>query len=176
MTYAPIPNFPAYRVSSSGDIETRWRKCNYHNALPLREDEWRPLKCKGRSGDGYRAIDLRDGLGGSRRTYVHILVAEAFHGPKPFPEAVVRHLDGNTNNNKATNLRWGTHLENEQDKHAHGTWMSRYGGGKLTKEQRCNIRLRYSAGESQQKLADEFGVSRPTITRLINNSTWGVDR
>lgn len=42
----------------------------------------------------------------------HQLVCEAFHGPKPFPEAVVIHLDENALNNRPENLKWGTQKEN----------------------------------------------------------------
>lgn len=43
---------------------------------------------------------------------VHQLVCEAFHGPKPFPEAVVIHLDEDALNNRPENLKWGTQKEN----------------------------------------------------------------
>lgn len=43
---------------------------------------------------------------------VHQLICEAFHGPKPFEEAVVIHLDANSLNNKFENLKWGTQKEN----------------------------------------------------------------
>lgn len=43
---------------------------------------------------------------------VHRLVCEAFHGPAPFPGAVVIHIDENALNNRADNLRWGTQKEN----------------------------------------------------------------
>jgi hypothetical protein len=43
---------------------------------------------------------------------VHRLVCEAFHGPPPFPKAVVIHLDEDATNNKPENLRWGTQKEN----------------------------------------------------------------
>ncbi|UOF79770.1 homing endonuclease [Caudoviricetes sp.] len=43
---------------------------------------------------------------------VHRLVCEAFHGPAPFPGAVVIHIDENALNNEASNLRWGTQKEN----------------------------------------------------------------
>jgi hypothetical protein len=43
---------------------------------------------------------------------VHRLVCEAFHGPPPFPNAVVIHLDENALNNRPENLKWGTQKEN----------------------------------------------------------------
>ena len=43
---------------------------------------------------------------------VHQLVCEAFHGEKPFVDAVVLHLDEDSHNNRAENLKWGTQKEN----------------------------------------------------------------
>ena len=47
------------------------------------------------------------------KTYrVHKLVCEAFNGPKPFSGAVVMHMDSDSTNNAAANLKWGTQKEN----------------------------------------------------------------
>lgn len=43
---------------------------------------------------------------------IHRLICEAFHGPAPFPKAVVIHLDENALNNRPENLKWGTQKEN----------------------------------------------------------------
>lgn len=43
---------------------------------------------------------------------VHRLVCSAFHGPAPFPRAVVIHIDEDATNNRPENLRWGTQKEN----------------------------------------------------------------
>lgn len=43
---------------------------------------------------------------------VHQLVCESFHGPKPFENAVVMHIDDNPLNNHKDNLKWGTQKEN----------------------------------------------------------------
>lgn len=43
---------------------------------------------------------------------VHQIVCLAFHGPKPFPEALVMHLDENSRNNRPDNLSWGTQKQN----------------------------------------------------------------
>lgn len=62
----------------------------------------------------YRHVMVKR-VGGKNRQVprkVHQLVCEAFHGPKPFPEAVVIHLDENALNNRPDNLKWGTQKEN----------------------------------------------------------------
>ena len=43
---------------------------------------------------------------------IHQAVCEAFHGPKPFPDAKVLHRDENGQNNRPENLYWGTQKEN----------------------------------------------------------------
>lgn len=55
-----------------------------------------------------------------RNARVHVLVAEAFLGPRPEGQHV-RHLDGNPRNNAVVNLAYGTAAENQQDAIAHGT-------------------------------------------------------
>lgn len=69
--------------------------------------------------DGYPSVNLC--ASGSRRRYaMHVLVAEAFVGPRP-DGLMVRHLDGKPTNNQPANLQWGTAKENVQDMLAHGT-------------------------------------------------------
>ncbi len=46
---------------------------------------------------------------------VHIIVATAFHGPRPTKDHVVDHIDTNRRNNRPDNLRWVTRLENALD-------------------------------------------------------------
>lgn len=54
-----------------------------------------------------------------RKSKVHILVLEAFIGPRP-AGMVARHLDGDPNNNHASNLAWGSYSENMHDMVKHG--------------------------------------------------------
>lgn len=121
---------------------------------------------------GYLQIDMRDGRGNQRRAYVHHLVAELFIGQRPSSKHVIRHLDGNPANNDASNLAWGTYLENENDKRRHGTWGLRFGGAKLTDADVKKIRELRESGVGQKELAKQFMVSRPTITRICNNTIW----
>ena len=74
------------------------------------------------AGNGYHGVKLS--VDNVKRTHmVHELVCAAFHGAKPSPgrSCEVRHLDGDPWNNRADNLCWGTHSENEMDKLQHGT-------------------------------------------------------
>ncbi|MGW2089627.1 helix-turn-helix domain-containing protein [Streptomyces sp. NPDC001880] len=49
---------------------------------------------------------------------------------------------------------------------------SRRGNNKLTEAQIPEIRARAAAGELQKVLAAEYGVSRPSISRVVNRHGW----
>lgn len=60
---------------------------------------------------GYRRIGLyRDGKVSSK--FVHRIVCEAFHGPRPFDGAEVDHIDADPANNRPDNLRWVSGKQN----------------------------------------------------------------
>lgn len=56
--------------------------------------------------------------------HIHHLMMCAFTEGKPFPEAQIRHLDGNGLNNTLENLAWGTAQENADDRVHHGATAS----------------------------------------------------
>lgn len=68
----------------------------------------------------YKQLVLTYDNGARRTRTVHILVCEAFRGPKPTQAHEVRHLNGNPRDNRATNLKWGTRSENSHDTVSHG--------------------------------------------------------
>ena len=55
-----------------------------------------------------------------KKYFVHKLVAEKFLPPKPSPNHMLRHLDGNKQNNNVSNLAWGTMKDNTNDRERHG--------------------------------------------------------
>lgn len=55
----------------------------------------------------------RVSVAGQKR-YVHQLVAEAWHGPRP-DGALALHHDDDPDNPDARNLRWGSHADNAED-------------------------------------------------------------
>lgn len=112
--WRPVLTHPGrYEVSSLGRVRVCARKivrgCVVENLKPIL------LKTAiGGRRENYLRVRLHNP---ERHAYVHHLVCEAFHGPKPFPAAVVLHGGQDSFDNRAGNLRWGTAEENETDRH-----------------------------------------------------------
>jgi hypothetical protein len=71
-------------------------------------------------GNGYIVIEVKRRPASQRLAVrAHVLVLEAFIGPRP-EGLFVCHNDGNPANNVVSNLRWGTPSENTHDKKLHG--------------------------------------------------------
>src|SRR5215510_6636158 len=62
----------------------------------------------------------RDTKADHRTVQVHLLVLEAFVGPRPAGQQCA-HNDGDMHNNHLSNLRWTTPKDNHFDKRRHGT-------------------------------------------------------
>lgn len=69
---------------------------------------------------GYSTIYFHCKLRKFKKKGVHTMVLEAFDMPRP-KGLECRHLDGDKQNCRRSNLCWGTHSENERDKIRHGT-------------------------------------------------------
>lgn len=69
--------------------------------------------------DGRLRVHLQR-AGSSVKLQVHRLVLQAFVGPCP-PGMECRHLNGDEQDNRVENLRWGTPSENARDRVRHGT-------------------------------------------------------
>jgi hypothetical protein len=160
----PISNFLGYRVTSNGLVQSVWRK-----GTKVWSDAWNTLS-PSTDAKGYLGLTICNEFG-KRTVRIHRLVAESFlENQNNLP--CVRHLDGNKKNNCVSNLAWGSYVENENDKKNHGTWNARIGGAKLSNDMRELAILRFTQGETHKSIADYFGVSRPTISRLVNGKTW----
>lgn len=102
-----------YEVSNLGRVRSLDRVVVKGNGV---EQPWRgQLLAPFRVGrGGYQAVHL----GRVTRT-VHQLVAEAFVEPRPVG-LEVRHRNGNVDDNRPSNITWGTHAENMVDRVEHG--------------------------------------------------------
>ena len=104
--WRPSPRLPEYRVSNWGRV----MRVPYQREMP--HGGFRTYGGKPHYGQEDRK-GKRMLFSFQDRSYkVHQLVCEAFHGPKPFPDAVVSHLDEDHTNNRPENLVWATQKEN----------------------------------------------------------------
>ena len=63
---------------------------------------------------------------GGRKRYIHALVAEAWHGPRP-DGLLALHADDDPDNPSAENIRWGSHAENYADARRNGRIKTKAG-------------------------------------------------
>lgn len=107
-----VPSYPKLKASSWGRVcKKESMAAMPHGGMrtyipqPTFGTERRARKSAAHS---YRSINYR-GIGNVK---VHRAVCEAFHGPAPFPRAVVIHINENAHDNRPSNLKWGTQKEN----------------------------------------------------------------
>lgn len=109
-----VPSQPRLQASSWGRVRltpSAWTMPNGGvRSTGYGKPTYGTLTRKNRSGN-YRMLQLT--VRGVGTVKIAQLVCEAFHGPKPFPEAVVLHRDEDSTNNSYRNLRWGTRKENQ---------------------------------------------------------------
>lgn len=158
-----IEYLKGYAVTEEGRIYSRWTSGRFAHL----GSEWKELKLHPNE-KGYLTVNFRIEKGVYQKQKVHRVVAKTYI-PNPYNLPCVRHLDGNNQHNNKDNLAWGTFEENEKDKILHRTSHLRVGGRKLSDK---DIKEILNSNLSQQQLAEKYNVSRPTITRLINRTTW----
>lgn len=146
-------------------------------AFSRHSGEWRQLAFGG--GD-YRMVMLqRDGV--RQPMAIHVLVAEAFIGPKPSPRHVVNHKDGNKKNNHVSNLEWATRKEDRahairtglfnpvDNNQTQGTdhWNARLNESKVR-----DIRRRVAAGEPRASVAKRYRITSGSVHDIVRLRSW----
>lgn len=159
-----------YRVSSLGRV-MRCEKYRLGRAGKMRYLKDKILKASV-SNSGYPRVGL---CSDSKYDYYHVhrLVLWAFVGP-PAKGLIARHLDGNKLNNHLTNLAWGTYKENSNDQLLHGTRVVGEStiGSKLTETNVKAIRLLVAKGMWQRLVADKFGITQSSVSRIVSRENW----
>lgn len=177
-TWKDIPGYEGlYQVSDLGKVKTlgrveeilnRWGTITFRNK-PAKEMK---LGSEDKSDRPYSTV----GLHKDKKVVtfeVHRLVALAFIGPMP-AGACTCHKNGDSKDNRADNLRYGTYSENMADKKRHGTnvegedisWTS------LTNVQVQSMRERYKRGESAFLLAKEYKTDHSNIRRICRGERF----
>jgi hypothetical protein len=166
-----IPDYIGlYQASNLGLIKRLISvKCDNERILKPTEDK-----------NGYLYLSLsKNSI--SKTFRIHKLVLATFVGPKPFIGAVCRHLDGNPNNNKLNNLRWGTQKENSQDSKGHGTFKlppSRLGSkckwAKINRIKFLEItKLLKERLLTQKEIGRLYSISQRIVSDIKNNKYTG---
>lgn len=126
-----------------------------------------PMRC-------YPSVSLHNG---ARVTQVGLNRLVAQHFLPPPADARWTHLlpkDGNHLNLRVENLQWVDPRERE-DEAVRGRFHrlgARNTNSKLTPAAVQQIRALAAQGHSNQDLATQFGVSRPTISHLVRGLSW----
>lgn len=159
----------AYQVSSCGAVRSLDRTVKVRGGFrPVRGQ----MLSQKLDRNGYVVVQLYKERRQTSRT-VHSLVAEAFLGPRPFGYQVC-HGDHDRTNNILTNLRYGTVLENHQEKVAAG--RSARGEGvntaKLTEALVVNMRNERASGALVDELSAKYGVSSVAVSKICNGTNW----
>lgn len=160
--WKPIPDTD-YAVSNTGKVASM-------------KKGWRVLH-PGHS-EGYPHVNLHGGSGERRSVSVHQLVAEAFLGPRPTPKHEVNHRNGTRDDPHADNLEWVTRSENLHHRYdvlKHGGTGARgeaNGAAKLTEIEVREILRRCATGETQTKVAADYGITQANVSDIARGKTW----
>jgi hypothetical protein len=167
--WRPIAEFPGYEASSLGQVRSCDRIIVDKNGLKkrLRSKILRPV------ASGPQRSYLSVPLGRTAHRNIHVLICEAFHGPRP-PGHEVAHNDGNSFNNTADNLRWATKQENNADRDRHGTWTrgETHGPCKMTEQQVHETRRLCTLGFTAPKVAAIVGIQPGNVYNIKNGKSW----
>lgn len=139
-----IPGYPSYYATVEGDILKKRGK-SFYKLTPT------PVH------NGYYTVKI------IHRVKVHRLIALAFI-PNPNNYPIVCHKDNNPTNNKPENLYWGTQSHNMQQMIRDG----RQRKSKIVKYKSQVLSLHHQ-GFSTQEIIDSLGISKTSISRIINN-------
>ena len=164
--YRVLEKYPAYRVGTDGTLWTRWRR-GRGGRLGLEWREMNPTPDK----DGYRTARLYGGDSAWKQVRVAAIICTAFYGACP-SGMECRHIDGINTHDAATNLAWGTPVQNHADQFTHGTQplAENHHNATLTNAQVAAIRA-LKGKKLQREVAAEFGTTQGYVSELWGSHT-----
>jgi hypothetical protein len=156
-----VLGYEDYEVSDLGRVRSIERVITRRNGspMPYKSQIISPFRSP---PTNYWTVTLKMG-GQKRNRRIHVLVAEAFIGPRP-PGLEVCHNNNDQDDNRPINLRWDTHRSNMQDKAIFGTHHNALKthckrGHEFTPE---NTRMTTTGGRQCRRcIQDRMGVKNP---------------
>lgn len=170
--WKPVVGYESlYEVSNFGNVRRTagWfygRKRKNH-----REPTGNLLPVTARAG--YKRVTLCNGET-HRNFSVHLLVTTAFIGPRP-RGFQVDHVNYDTGDNRLSNLRYVTGVDNVLRSHRDGRHDMRGEkgpGAKLTNSDVQSIREALSLGLSARAVAGKFGISSSNVSSIRLGKSW----
>lgn len=160
--WAHIPRYEGrYKASNLGNILSLKYRGNYGTEATL---------SLMRQSNGYMRVRLLNG----KAELVHVLVAEAFIGPKP-KGCQINHKNGIKTDNRPENLEWVTPSENCKHKFRIGRHCLKgenHNNRKLTNGDVLEIRRLRDAGVLLSEVAERFGINKGTASCIANRKDW----
>jgi hypothetical protein len=169
--YRILADDEGYRVGSDGSIWTRKIRVKGNRSGWTLGPRWRRLK-PAINRDGYPIVEIR-----GKTLRVHHLILKSFIGPRPEGMQAC-HVNDDPQDNRLSNLKWGTARENVADARLNGRLVinifmyDQYPKAKLNPDKAREIRRRHAAGETHGLLAREFRVDPKTIWHIVRNLRW----
>jgi hypothetical protein len=160
-----LPNYPNYGISRCGKV--------LRIAHGKRLISGVPYEIKQHDSHGYSKVVLYCN-GKCINRFVHVLVLEAWVGPRP-KGMQASHLDGNRKNNTAENLIWEYPKENHARKLVHGTALlgSRHWRTKLTEADIPTIRQLLATGKyTFYEIGRMYNIEDSAIRHIAKGNTW----
>lgn len=176
-TWKPIKGFKGYEISNLGNVRSFFRRIglgvgNFGCQVVVDMSKRPTYKRFGLVKGNYHTISLsKNGI--VTRHMVSRLVAEAFIGPaKKGLECA--HINGDSLDNRASNLAWVTPKENQSHRKSHGTEYvgERHHGALFTNDQIREIRLLFKSGIKNREIARRFKCSDATASRIVRGKLW----
>lgn len=166
-----------YQVSDRGDVRSLDRTVRALDRFRRVTDRVLRGKVLARctGSHGYLAVSLSHPERGVHKALVHVLVAEAFLGPKPEGMETC-HWDGVRANAELANLRYDTPRNNALDRHRHGTFAACVRGEASPKARLTEADVRWIRSQegrmTHRAIGEMLGVGHRTVGEAMNRNSW----
>ena len=95
------------------------------------------------------------------------LVCRAYHGPRPSPDHISVHQNGDRGDDRAINLKWMTRSDSLRMQYRTGQRTSPGGGRRMTQQQHMRIWAMWDEGASMSAIARDVGCTCSAISKII---------